>query len=101
MPFFINEETFYEDISMTQKEFYQYIFNNLNIKGDIDDTLNAVLKYAYINQETKELLSTLNLSALADCFCKHDGSLKDGVEVVSPILICFNVGVPVHFCPII
>ena len=61
---------------MTQKEFYQYIFNNLNIKGDIDDTLNAVLKYAYINQETKELLSTLNLSALADCFCKHDGTIK-------------------------
>ena len=62
--------------NMTQKEFYEYIFDNLNIKGDIDNTLTAKLKYAYISQETKEMLATLNLSALADCFCKHDGSIK-------------------------
>lgn len=31
MPFFINEETFYEDISMTQKEFYEYLTNGADV----------------------------------------------------------------------
>lgn len=62
--------------NMTQKAFYEHIFDNLNLVGEIDDTLVSVLKYAYISQDTKELLSTLNMSALADCFCKHDGTLK-------------------------
>lgn len=31
MPFFINEETFYEDISMTQEEFYKYLTNGADV----------------------------------------------------------------------
>lgn len=62
--------------NMSQKAFYEHIFDNLNLRGEIDNTLVAVLKYAYISQNTKELLSTLNMSALADCFCMHDGTLK-------------------------
>ena len=61
---------------MTQKEFYKHIFDNLNLIGEIDSTLNTTIKYAYINQDTKKLLSELNMSALADCFYKHDGTLK-------------------------
>ena len=60
----------------TQKEFYEYIFDNLGLQGDIDKTLNTLIRYAYIDRSTKELLSMLNMSALADCFCKHDGTLK-------------------------
>ena len=60
----------------TQKEFYEYIFDNLGLQGDIDKTLNTLIRYAYIDKSTKELLSMLNMSALADCFCKHDGTLK-------------------------
>lgn len=60
----------------TQKEFYEYIFENLGLQGDIDKTLNTLIRYAYIDRSTKELLSMLNMSALADCFCKHDGTLK-------------------------
>ena len=60
----------------TQKEFYEYIFDNLGLQGDIDKTLNTPIRYAYIDKSTKELLSTLNMSALADCFCMHDGTLK-------------------------
>ena len=60
----------------TQKEFYEYIFDNLGLQGDIDKTLNTMIRYAYIDKSTKELLSTLNMSALADCFCMHDGTLK-------------------------
>ena len=62
--------------NVSQKDFYEYIFSNIDIKVDIDETIAAKLKYAYIMQDTKELLTTLNVSALADCFCKHDGSLK-------------------------
>lgn len=60
----------------TQKEFYEYIFDNLGLQGDIDKTLNTMIRYAYIDKSTKELLSILNMSALSDCFCKHDGTLK-------------------------
>lgn len=60
----------------TQKEFYEYIFDNLGLQGDIDKTLNTLIRYAYIDRSTKELLSMLNMSALADCFCKHDGTVK-------------------------
>ncbi|MCR5692139.1 MAG: DegV family protein [Eubacterium sp.] len=32
MPFFINEETFYEDISMSQTEFYDYLARDVEVK---------------------------------------------------------------------
>lgn len=61
--------------NMTQQEFYQHIFDNLGLSVEIDNTLLGIIKYAYINKGTKELLSELNTSALADCFCKHDGHI--------------------------
>ena len=58
--------------------FYQEIFASLGLSADIDDSMTEVLKYAYIQSKhnNKDLLTTLGIGALADCFCKHDGTIK-------------------------
>lgn len=61
--------------NIIQKEFYQYIFTNLGLQGNIDETLNDIIKYAYINKDTKKALSELNISSLSDCFCNHTGDV--------------------------
>ncbi len=50
MPFMIGEETFYEDISLTQEEFYQKLSSDINIltsqpaPGDVTDLWDELLK---------------------------------------------------------
>ncbi len=50
MPFMIGEETFYEDISLTQEEFYQKLNSDVNIltsqpaPGDVTDLWDELLK---------------------------------------------------------
>ena len=50
MPFFVGDKTLYEDIDLTQKEFYQMLSENANIStsmplvGNVTDTWDALLK---------------------------------------------------------
>lgn len=50
MPFFAGEETFYEDINLTQEEFYQMLSEDTNIStsmplvGNVTDTWDELLK---------------------------------------------------------
>ena len=50
MPFYINDELFLEDITLTQEEFYEHLKGNADIKtsqpapGDVIDTWDRVLK---------------------------------------------------------
>lgn len=50
MPFFANDETFYEDIDLTQEEFYQMLSENVDIStsmplvGNVTDTWDELLK---------------------------------------------------------
>lgn len=50
MPFFINDETFYEDINLTQKEFYEKLEGGCNIStsmplvGNVTDFWDGLLK---------------------------------------------------------
>lgn len=62
--------------NMSQLVFYQNIFDMLGLAASIDNTLTEVLRYAYIQGKNKELLTTLGIGSLADCFCKHDGTIK-------------------------
>lgn len=58
MPFFINQETYYEDISMTQKEFYEYLEQGAEVMTSQpspesltklwDETLNEYDELVYI-----------------------------------------------------
>ncbi len=62
--------------NLSHYEFYQAIFNSLGLSADIDASLTETLRYAYIQSKNKELLTELGIGALADCFCKHDGSVR-------------------------
>ena len=50
MPFFVGDKTLYEDIDLSQKEFYQMLSENANIStsmplvGNVTDTWDALLK---------------------------------------------------------
>lgn len=50
MPFFIDDETYYEDIDLTQEDFYKKLTDNANIStsmplvGNVTDTWDALLK---------------------------------------------------------
>ena len=50
MPFFINEETLYEDINLTQEQFYEMLQNDVNIStsmplvGNLTDAWDELLK---------------------------------------------------------
>ena len=50
MPFFVGDKTLYEDIDLTQKEFYQMLSENANIStsmplvGNVTDTWDELLK---------------------------------------------------------
>ena len=50
MPFFAGDKTFYEDIDLTQEEFYQMLTENMDIStsmplvGNVTDTWDALLK---------------------------------------------------------
>ena len=50
MPFFVGDKTLYEDIDLTQKEFYQMLSENAKIStsmplvGNVTDTWDALLK---------------------------------------------------------
>ena len=50
MPFFVGDKTLYEDIDLTQIEFYQMLSENANIStsmplvGNVTDTWDALLK---------------------------------------------------------
>ncbi len=49
MPFFINDELFYEDITLTQEQFYEKLLQDADIKtsqpspGEVIDMLDKVL----------------------------------------------------------
>lgn len=62
-------------MNLPVKDFYQDIFDLIGVEGTIDTTLNKIIKYAYINSAPKALFSELGLAFMADCFCKHDGSI--------------------------
>jgi len=53
MPFYINEELFYEDITLTQEEFYEKLAGDADIKtsqpapGDVMDMWDGILKEGY------------------------------------------------------
>ena len=50
MPFFINDETLYEDINLTQEQFYEMLQNDVNIStsmplvGNLTDAWDELLK---------------------------------------------------------
>ena len=50
MPFFINDQTYYEDIDLTQEDFYQKLSEDANIStsmplvGNVTDTWDALLQ---------------------------------------------------------
>ena len=50
MPFFIDNETYYEDIDLTQEDFYKKLTGDANIStsmplvGNVTDTWDALLK---------------------------------------------------------
>ena len=62
-------------LNITQQAFYERIFKKLDIPANIDNTLKEVLTYAYVDKNTKEVLTELNMSSLSDCFCNHVGEI--------------------------
>lgn len=58
------------------KEFYKDILSLLGVASNVDSSLTDILNYAYIVSAPKTLLTELGLASIADCFCKHDGSIN-------------------------
>ena len=68
---------------ITQADFYLDIFRLLGISATVDSTLTEILKYAYVTDKVKDLLSKLGVSSLADCFCNHMGNVRV-VDLTAP-----------------
>lgn len=62
--------------NLSHFDFYRAIFDSLGLSANIDTSLTEVLRYAYVQDKNKELLTALGVGALADCFCKHDGNIR-------------------------
>lgn len=83
MPFYINDKLFYEDITLTQEQFYQYletdaeIHTSMPVVGDVLDCWNRLLKeydeIVYIPMSSGLSSSCATASSLAD---DYDGRVQ-------------------------
>ena len=77
MPFYINEELFYEDISLSQEEFYQKLAEDANIStsqpspGEVMDLWDEVLKEY---EEMVHIPMSSGLSKASICVSKRSRS---------------------------
>lgn len=64
-------------------EFMTMYFEHFGLSVHIDDSIDYIIPFAYTSSYTsnKNLLSDMMLSALADCFCDHNGE----VAIVSKV----------------
>lgn len=66
----------YRNISF--KDFVDRFFRHFGLAANVDEAIDYIIPYAYTCEysDNKALLLDLMKSALADCFCGHDGNIK-------------------------
>jgi len=89
MPFFINEETFYEDISMSQAEFYDYLARDVEVKTSqpSPDTLMETWKRLLL--EAEEIVYIPMSSGLSSS-CENAYMLAQEEEFAGKVFVVDN-----------
>ena len=89
MPFYINEEVYYEDITMTQEEFYKYLSQDVDVKTS-QPTPESLFKYWDEALETHDEVVYIPMSSGLSSSCHTATLLAEDDKYAGKVFVVDN-----------